>query len=153
MYSREEAARIRQQFWISFGKYMKPVPSASGLPVNWVNYKTGVKHLFFRLDADNRKASVSIQLHHPDEGIRHLYFNQFEELKMMLHDMLGEEWVWNQDIANDYGKVISTISLTLDPVHLYNKEHWPQLIAFFKSRIIILDEFWDNVKPIFDALA
>ena len=28
----------------------------------------------------------------------------------------------------------------------------PELISFFKPRIIALDEFWDNVKPVFEDL-
>ena len=54
MYSKEESARLRQQFWISFGQYMKPVPSASGSTVNWTNYKTGVKNIFFKMDVDKK---------------------------------------------------------------------------------------------------
>lgn len=153
MYSKEEAARLRQQFWISFGQYMKPVPSASGSTVHWINYKTGVKHIFFKMDVDNKRALISIQLTHPDSGIRHLIFNQFEEFKLMFTNTLNEEWDWLPDATDEFGKTISQISIELPAVNIYNQKHWPELISFFKPRIIALDEFWDNVKPVFEDLS
>ena len=153
MYSKEEATRLRQQFWISFGQYMKPVPSASGSTVHWINYKTGVKQIFFKMDVDNKKAVISIQLTHPDSGVRHLIFNQFEEFKSMLSATLNEEWDWIQDATDEFGKTVSLITTELTNVNIYNQKHWPELISFFKPRIIALDEFWDNVKPVFEDLS
>ncbi|MCX2575550.1 DUF4268 domain-containing protein [Pedobacter sandarakinus] len=152
MYSKEEAARLKQQFWISFGQYMKPVPSASGSTVHWVNYKTGVKNIFFKLDVNNKKAKIAIQLSHPDSDIRHLIFNQFEEFKLFFTNTLNEEWEWHQDFTDEYGKTISQICINLEGISVFNQQHWPTLISFFKPRIIALDEFWDHVKPVFESL-
>ena len=152
MYSKEEAARLKQQFWISLGQYMKPVPSASGSTVHWVNYRTGVKNIFFKMDVTNKKAMMSIQLTHPDADIRQLIFDQFEEFKGMLTATLGEEWDWQKDASDEYGKSLSRIWTALEGVSVFNQQHWPDLISFFKPRIIALDEFWDNVKPVFEDL-
>mgnify|MGYP003576695043 CR=1 FL=1 len=152
MYSKEEAARLKQQFWISFGQYMKPVPSASGSTVHWVNYRTGVKNIFFKMDVTNKKATIAIQLTHADEDIRHLIFEQFEEFKLMLANTLNEDWTWFKDTTDDYGKTVSQISTELTGVSVFNQQHWPDLISFFKPRIIALDDFWDNVKPVFEDL-
>jgi len=152
MYSKEEAARLRQQFWISFGKYMKPVPSAGGYSVNWINYKTGVKGIFFKMDVDTKKAVISIQLNHTDADVRHLIFNQFEEFRLMFTGIVNENWDWSPDFPDEFGKEISQISASLQGVNIYNQQHWPELISFFKPRIIALDEFWDNVKPVFEDL-
>jgi len=77
MYTKAEASQLRQAFWTTFGQYMQPVPSAEGGPVNWVNYKTGIKHLYFRMQADNRQATIAIELTMSDAGIRELFFEQF----------------------------------------------------------------------------
>ena len=66
MFSKDEASRIRHEFWTTFGKYMAPVPSAEGLKINWINYHTRVKNLYFRMDAANRNAAISISIEHPD---------------------------------------------------------------------------------------
>src|SRR5690606_40670888 len=48
MYSKEEAKRLKERFWTNFGQFMSLVPNEEGVKVNWVNYKTGIKHLYFR---------------------------------------------------------------------------------------------------------
>lgn len=62
MYSKEEAANLRHEFWIAYGRYMQPVPSASGEAVNWLNYKTGVKGIQFRKDAVQKYAWVAVEI-------------------------------------------------------------------------------------------
>ncbi|TCD02140.1 DUF4268 domain-containing protein [Pedobacter frigidisoli] len=152
MYSKEEAARLKQQFWISLGQYMKPVPAASGSTVHWVSYKTGVKNIIFKMDVTNKSAFIAIQLTHSDADIRHLIFEQFEEFKLMFSNTLNEDWDWIKDSTDEFGKTISQISMTLNQVSVFNQQHWPDLISFFKPRIIALDDFWDNVKPVFEDL-
>jgi hypothetical protein len=152
MYSKEEASKLRQQFWITFGKYMKPIPSAEGLPINWVNYKTGLKHVSFRMDVTQREAVISIVLTHPDYEMRALYFEQFRAFKLVFADAIGEEWHWEKDLVNEHGGSFSRISKTLKEVNIFNQAHWPALIAFLKPRIIALDQFWVEVRPVFEAL-
>jgi len=153
MFSREEAARLRQQFWISFGQYMKPILGAEGLPVNWINYKTGIKHLFFRMDAEQKVASIAIEFAHPDEGIRALFFEQFQEFKSYLQSALnGEVWDWKLETTNSYQKRVARIECILPNVSVFNQTQWPDIIAFLKPRIIALDEFWTDVKPVFEDL-
>ena len=81
MYSKAEVTQLRQAFWTALGQYMAPVPSAEGDTTNWINYKTGLKNVYFRMQADNRRASIAIELTHPDAGIRELFWEQFLELK------------------------------------------------------------------------
>jgi hypothetical protein len=64
MYTKEQASQLKQAFWTAFGQYMGPVLSAEGLRTNWINYKTGVKHIFFRMQADNKMASIAIEIAH-----------------------------------------------------------------------------------------
>jgi hypothetical protein len=152
MYTRQEASRLRQEFWTSFGQYMLPIPSAEGEKVAWLNYKTGEKNIYFRMQADNKKASIAIEITHPDTGLQDLYFEQFKELKTILHNTLGEEWIWVLHTTDEYGKIISRIYTELRGVSVFKKEDWPGLISFFKPRIIALDKFWSMVKYGFEAL-
>ncbi|TGE22024.1 DUF4268 domain-containing protein [Hymenobacter aquaticus] len=152
MYSKTEAAQLRQAFWTTFGQYMAPVPSAEGVPTNWINYKTGLKHVYFRLRADVRQASISIDLTHPDEDIRELFFQQFAELRRMLEESLGEVWTWEPHFQDENGQVVSRIYRELRPVNMFNRDDWPQLISFFKPRLMALDEFWSGAQYAFDDL-
>ncbi|MCB2407193.1 DUF4268 domain-containing protein [Hymenobacter lucidus] len=152
MYSKTEAAQLRQAFWTTFGQYMAPVPSAEGVPTNWINYKTGLKHVYFRLRADVRHATISIDLTHSDAGVRELFFEQFRELKLMLEESLGETWTWEQHFEDENGQQISRIYRELRPVNMFSRDDWPALISFFKPRLIALDEFWSTAQYAFDEL-
>lgn len=143
---------MRQEFWTTFGQYMLPIPSAEGDKVAWLNYKTGVKNVFFRMHADNKKASIAIEITHSDPGIQQLYFEQFTQLKAILQSTVGEEWNWQLHTTDEHGKTISRIYTELSGVNIFKKEDWPRLISFFKPRIIALDEFWSTVRYGFEAL-
>ena len=150
MFSREEASRIRQEFWTTFGRYMNPIMSSEGLKINWVNYHTRLKDVYFRMDAGKRSGMISISLEHSDPELQQLYFEQFEEMKDILHATLGEAWEWQLHAQVD-GKIISRIYKELPNVSVFNKDHWPDLISFFKPRIIALDGFWENARYSFKS--
>ena len=104
------------------------------------------------MEADKTTATISIELAHPDSGIRELFFEQFREFKNILHTTTGEEWLWELHHTDDSGKATSRIYQQTTGVSIFNKNEWPALISFFKPRIIALDEFWSMVKDGFDAL-
>lgn len=152
MYSQAEASRLRQEFWTTFGQYMRPVPSAEGGPVNWINYKTGLKGVYFRLHADARLARISIELTQADADVRALFFEQFEALKTFFHELMGEEWLWEAEATDDHGLPLARISRELRPANVFNRESWPALISFFKPRLVALDAFWADAQYSFEEL-
>ncbi len=146
MYSKQEASQLKQEFWTAFGKYMSPVLSAEGERLNWLNYKTGEKSIYFRMNADNKKASIGIELTHKDADLQALIFEQFQTLKALLYQALDEEWIWKLHSKDELGKTISSIYTEMENVSIFKKEDWSQLISFFKPRIIALDQFWSTAK-------
>jgi len=152
MFTRAEASRIREEFWTTFGRYMNPVLSAEGMKINWVNYHTRLKDVYFRMDAGAKSAMIGISIEHRDPGIQALYFEQFEELRTMLHTTVEETWQWQLHMTAEDGKLASRIYKELPGVSVFNKDHWPDLISFFKPRIIALDAFWENAKYSFEEL-
>lgn len=141
MYSKEQASQLNQAFWTAFGQYMTPILSADGFKISWVNYKTGIKHMYFRMHADKKYASIAIEIAHPDAGIRGLFFEHFLEFKNILKHHLNEEWDWQLHTTDEYGKTISRIVKEIEGVNVFDTNDWPGLISFFKPRIIALDAF------------
>lgn len=146
MYSKAEASNIRREFWTTFGMYMKPIHNAHGDTINWVNYKTGIRHLYFRMDADRRFASIAIELKHADKEERLKVYRKLEALKSYFHEIMEEEWGWQQVFYDEDGSEASRIIMMLQDVSVFNKDTWPSIISFFKQRIIKLDAFWNDVK-------
>ncbi|MFC5625229.1 DUF4268 domain-containing protein [Algoriphagus winogradskyi] len=151
MYNKAETSRIRSEFWIAFGQYMKPIPNAEGRRINWPNYKTGVRNIYFRMKAERDFASIGIEIGHADEELQELYFDQFAQFRKMLEVTVGEEWSWNLHQENEFGQLVSRIEKKLPAVNVMNEADWPEIISFLKPRIIALDEFWSNVKPGFES--
>jgi len=152
MYSRQEASQLKQEFWTNFGQYMNPILSSDGDKINWINYKTGEKDIAFRMEADNKKARIAIELNNKDKDIQQLYFEQFAELKTIFKGIINEEWIWKLHTFDEHGKLISKIFKEKPGISVFRKEDWPALISFFKPRIIALDEFWSSVKYEFEKL-
>lgn len=146
MYSKEEISKTKTAFWTLFGQYMKPVPSSWKEKVNWLNYNTGIKDIYFRMDADTKTASIGIELRHADGEMRHLLFAHFTQLKKILETAIGETWQWQQDKENEHGQLVSFIGIQLSGVNVMQKQNWSKIISFLKPRIISLDDFWGNVK-------
>ncbi|WP_373521790.1 DUF4268 domain-containing protein [Aquiflexum sp.] len=152
MYSRAETTKIRKEFWTTFGQYMKPVPSATGFRVNWQNYKTGVRDIYFRMRVERHYASIGIEIAHHDEELQQLYFEQFLGFKKLLENELGESWEWELHQIDDFGNKISRIQKVKQGLNVMDKNDWPDIISFLKPWIIALDAFWANIKPGFEDL-
>lgn len=152
MYSRAEASQARQAFWTAFGQYMAPQLCAEGTHINWINYKTGEKHIQFKMQADAKTVSIGIELTHKDPELQQIYFEQFEQFKLLLHQHLQEEWVWQLHTTEESSRTISRIFTEYSGVNVMKREDWPQAISFFKPRIIALDAFWSDVKLAFELL-
>ena len=146
MYTKQEESKHKQAFWTTFGQYMQPALSADGVKTNWINYKTGIAGIHFKMDAGNRQASIAIVLSHSDPNVRQFHYDQFLLLRTMLHDTLGEVWRWQPNAENEYGKIQGIISRELPNININRTEDWPLLISFFKPRIMALDAFWSNTK-------
>lgn len=151
MYTREEISKLKQAFWTAFGKYMQPVSSSSGLPVNWLNYKTGINGISFKMNAERDHAVIMVQLHHNNKAIRQSQFEQFLQLKAILTETLGEDdWIWREEETDWFGKQTSSISKLIENVNVLDQRSWPDIISFFKPRIMALDEFWSMAKHAFE---
>ncbi|MGG9962496.1 DUF4268 domain-containing protein [Ferruginibacter sp. SUN106] len=147
MYSKEQTAKLTSQFWTSLGQYMKPVAGASGEPVNWINYKTGIRYIYFKMEVSNTKAIIAIEISHSNPAERLQYYHQFVALKKLLATSF--HWQWNETVHTGH-KTISSITQQLDNVNILNQADWPAIISFLKPRIIALDAFWDMVKDGFE---
>ncbi|MBL4669280.1 MAG: DUF4268 domain-containing protein [Flavobacteriales bacterium] len=151
MYTKEEKKKYTADFWNSFGLYMKKYNKDYGR-IKWVNYRSNVKDLFFRLNITSEKATFSIELQHKDDGIRALFFEQFKELKIVLEGNIKGDLIWEENGFNYFNEPISLISSELDNVSIYNRNDWQQIFYFFEQRMVGLHTFWVEFEEIFKEL-
>ena len=146
MYTRHEASLIKQKFWTSFGLYMRPVPNAEGEFVNWINYKTGLKHVFVRMDTGTDFASIALEVANHDDESRRSLFEQLKQLKNIFEDLVGSDWEWKEVNQDNHGREKAVISKSIKGVNVFKETDWPAIISFLKPNLLALDHFWVAIK-------
>ena len=138
MYSKEEAAKLRQDFWTSFGK---------SFPRKWVLYKTGVKPVQFRFYFDTKKAMVCIDIEGNEEE-RDKYFNKMLSVRSILNDFLPDS-SFEKHYLLENGKEISRIWLEKQSVSIHDKKTGQATMEFFNENMQRIELFWQGYKDFF----
>jgi hypothetical protein len=149
MYTKQEASAIRQQFWTTLGQYLSPIPSATGSKVNWINYKTGLKNVHFKMDADEEEAIIRIEIR-GEELKRELVYNLFVSLQKHFNGFFISKYTWQKETFDEHNKPFGCIYSISENLNIFKREDWPDLITFFKNNITALDAFWAEHKEIFE---
>lgn len=152
MYSKEETKRLKRDFWTSFGLYMKKYNGILGKKINWVNYNTKIKDVYFRLNVTNQKASFSIEIQHKDLDIREIYYEQFLELKVVLESNFDQPLIWDSLTTNDFDLIVSKIGIEKHGVNIFDKDTWKESFIFLEKNIVAAHHFWEDFVEIFKQL-
>ncbi len=143
MFSKEESARLRKEFWTSFGK---------SFPRKWLLYNTKIKGVAFKFLADRKKAMVCFDFENPDELTNLMYYDQMLSLKSLLENEIPEV-IFDNNYELENGKVIHRIYIPhQQKFSIYNKNSWRDCYEFFyetmsKFEVFFL-EYEDFIKSI-----
>jgi hypothetical protein len=122
MFSKEEATKLRKEFWTSFGK---------SFPRKWLLYNTKIKGFSFKFVADKKKAMVCLDIEHPDEIANELLYDQMLSLKVLLETEIPEV-IFNENYELESGKNIRRIYVQLDEkFNIHNKDTWRNCYEFY----------------------
>lgn len=149
MYGKAAASAQRSQFFTVLGQYLSPIPSMSGERPQWINYRTGIKDVYIRMEILERTCRIGFVISHPDEHNRLAFFDGFVLLRPIWDEICGRDWIWEADSLQPDGQPCARISRSLGAVTVMNKADWPEMISFFKDNLIKLDAFWFSVKERF----
>lgn len=133
MYSKEEALRIKKDFWIAF---------AEAYPRKWMLYDTKIKDVTFKFFIDNKKAQVLLDIEPKDEEKRKIYFEKIESLKTILLEEYLPDAILERNYYLESGKVISRIWVEKTGVSLNNKNNWQSIFDFFNETMSQFEYFF-----------
>jgi hypothetical protein len=151
MFTRDEAKAWNERFYTLFGTYMRRhEPQAEGAR-QWLNYRTGVKGIFFRVEATGKEAIASIDLQQADEGVRKLLFDQFLKFRKALENHTGP-LLWEEEYSLSSGRTISRIYQKQEEVSLFRQDDWHQIFPFFEKYLLGFDAFWADFREGFIEL-
>lgn len=133
MYSKEEAQRLKREFWIAF---------AEKHPRKWLLYDTKIKDFSFKFYVDNKKAQVLIDIEPRNDEKRIAYFEKLEALKTILEDEFVSNLVFEKNYYLENGKTISRIWVEKDGVSVSNRNYWDAIFDFFNEKMIAIELFY-----------
>jgi len=123
MFSKEEAAQIRKDFWIAFGK---------SFPRKWLKYNTQIKGFSFKFVAERKQAMVVLDIEHPDDIYNQLLFEQLQSLKAIVTEEYLPEVIFDANYELESGKEIHRIYVLYpQKFSIYNKNSWRECFEFF----------------------
>lgn len=133
MFSKEEAQRIKREFWVSFAKEN---------PRKWLLYNTKIKDVAFKFYVDNKKAQVSLEIEPKDDKNRIIYYEKIESLKTILLEEYLPDAIFERDLYLENGKVISKIWVEKNQVSSNNRNTWPDIFDFFSDNMERFERFF-----------
>ncbi|RXP51677.1 DUF4268 domain-containing protein [Lutibacter sp. HS1-25] len=138
MFSKEEAARLRKDFWTSFGK---------SFPRKWLLYNTQIKDFNFKFVANKKQAIVCLDIESAYAIKNELLYEQVLELKNILTDDFLPDVIFDDNYELESGKTIHRIYVEFNgEFNIYNKNTWQNVFIFFKEAMHQFEEFYDTYE-------
>lgn len=138
MFSKEESAQLRKQFWTSFGK---------SFPRKWVLYNTQIKDFSFKFVADKKQAMVCLDIESFDKGKNQLLFEQLLDLKTILHEEYLPEAIFDDNYTLENGKTIYRVYVKhQDRFNIHDKNTWQKAYDFFNETMPQFEQFYEDFE-------
>ncbi|CAM1345022.1 DUF4268 domain-containing protein [Tenacibaculum amylolyticum] len=134
MFSKEESAKMRKEFWTSFGK---------SFPRKWLLYNTNIKGFSFKFQADRKKAFVTLDIENPEEIANELLYDQLLSLRKILETEYLPEVIFDPAFQLDSGKYIHRIYVLHEKkFSIHNKNTWRDCYEFFVDTMTQFELFY-----------
>ncbi len=146
MFSKEEAKKLREEFWDSFKQLSAGRRARKGLPGNWMLSQTGMKALNLRFHVDREVAQVGIDLETKNMDKRIELYEKLESLKKLLEEAMESQLIWELEYIRENGKSVSRIYLQLEGVDIYNRETWARAHQFMYENMTKLEAFFREYR-------
>lgn len=142
MFSKEESKKLRQDFWISFGK---------SYPKKWILYDTKIKDFSLKFHFDTSKAMVSIDIESKDLENRIELWEKLISLKSVLQEnyipnITFEEYTYLQNQTE-----ISRIYIEKENVSIHNKNTWQETMIFLNKNMIQFEAFFRDFEDMLNS--
>jgi hypothetical protein len=152
MYSKAEEKNLKLEFWNTLTQSLKEKGKAKGRNIDWLHYPVKIKDLYFRMEVDRDSARLCIDLQFINEGVREVFFEQFQEFELKLSNVFKSNLTFIRDYQHPNGKIISRIYTELPGFDYYNKQTWEKIQNFLIENFLSLDEFWVEFGEVFHNL-
>tara|TARA_B100000780_G_scaffold271183_1_gene231829 strand:- start:372 stop:806 length:435 start_codon:yes stop_codon:yes gene_type:complete len=144
MFSKEESASLRKEFWTSFGK---------SFPRKWLLYNTKIKGVSFKFVANRKQALVVLDLEHPQVFNNELIYDQLLSLKLLLTTEYLPSVIFDNNYELNSGKKIHRIYvLHTKKFSIYNKVTWKDCFEFYLKTMPKFEDFFQEYEDIINCI-
>lgn len=138
MFSKEESAALRKEFWTSYGK---------SFPRKWLLYNTQIKDFSFKFVANQKQAMVCLDIESYDKTKNELLFEQLLEIKSNLLEDYLPDAVFDELYPVANGKLIHRVYVTYNgEFNIHNKNTWQGVFLFFNEAMHQFEEFYEDFE-------
>jgi hypothetical protein len=148
MFSKEEAKKLREEFWDQFNRMSSGKRARKKLPGNWMLDQTGIKALNLRFHVDREVAQVGIDLETRNMDKRIELFEKLESLKKLLEEAMESPLLWELEYIRENGKSVSRIYLQMEGVDIYKQDTWSEAHKFMFANMMKLETFFLEYRDI-----
>lgn len=146
MFSKEEAKKLREEFWDQFKRMSSGKRARKKLPGNWMLDHTGIKALNLRFHVDRKVAQVGIDLETRNMDKRIELFEKLESLKKLLEKAMESPMIWELEYIRENGKSVSRIYLQMEGVDIYKRDTWSEAQKFMYANMMKLEAFYEEYR-------
>ncbi len=149
MYSKEEAKKIRLEFWEQFGRRCEVHPLLRHKNKNFILHRTKIKGVALRFEADRENAKVILELSQKNEDKRLKAFEVVERYKPIMEEGFKDGLTWEfYHLREDSGQEVCRIYTNLPGVDVFRQEQWPDIFNFFIENMVRLQENFLQIRDI-----
>tara|TARA_R110002049_G_scaffold293294_2_gene478225 strand:+ start:1805 stop:2233 length:429 start_codon:yes stop_codon:yes gene_type:complete len=139
MFSQSESKKLREEFWISFGK---------SFPRKWTLYDTKIKNLAFKFYFDKKIALVTLDIEHTDVAKQFELWEKLSGLQSILTTDFLPDAIFDEAYILENQKEISRIYVKKENVSIHNKNTWQETMVFLNEKMLQFEVFFEDYKDI-----
>lgn len=148
MYNREEAKKLRKDFWITFAKRCEIVPELKYRKKKWMLYDTKIGGLDLKFDIDRSEALVMIEVNAKSEERRLQIYEQLEKYRVLIEDGFSDGLEWELCYTLPKGEDVSRVFVRKGDVDIHRQNQWPDIFNFFIDNMLLLERNFLEIRDI-----
>ena len=146
MFSKEEAKKLREEFWDQFKHMSVARRTRKKLQGNWMLDQTGIKALNLRFHVDREVVQVGIDLETRNMDKKIELYEKLESLRKLLEEAMESTLIWELEYIRENGKSVSRIYLQMEGVDIYKRDTWTEAHKFMYTNMMKLEVFFQEYR-------
>jgi len=152
MFTADEKKDLTIRFWKELKEKLDSTGKLEGRNIDWMNYPNKINHLYFRMEANTYSCKFCIDIQFLNAGVREVYFQQFEEFKTKLDQIMPQPFSWLSSYEHPNSKTIARLFVEHEKSSIYNEQDWPKSHQFLIDSFMAFDTFWREFGDMFRNL-